>query len=178
MTAGWIVLFANHTRDGSITRPGPQEHLVPSFIYWGGPGGLRAEKRTEIPGIGPHILMLRDLGNAYNRGLYEDYVSSPHKTPTGEVLARVWWEAETPRGTAVLLQIRCANTQEKLSGAVWQGPDAPDTWFTISGSSVRNAKGQWIQYRARLTTPNGAASPYLTAVTIEFATPQDHRGAP
>ena len=48
------------------------------------------------------------------------------------------------------------------------GPDGKDSWFTNSGSSLENYKGKFIQYRARLLTPNGAATPYLTSVTITF----------
>jgi hypothetical protein len=55
-----------------------------------------------------------------------------------------------------------------LGSAQWTGPKGPDDWFTASDSKIENVTGKWIQYRARLITPNGGATPYLTSITIAF----------
>jgi hypothetical protein len=88
--------------------------------------------------------------------------------PTGERPRRIEWEAETPLGTAVRFQMRSAPTDKALSNAPWIGPDGENTWYTQNGTAVKGITGNWIQYRARLITPNGGATPYLSRVTIDF----------
>jgi hypothetical protein len=111
---------------------------------------------------------VRDLGNRYDRGLYEDYVSSAYQMKKGENPASIKWEAETPLGSGVIFQIRTAKSKEKLDAAKWFGPEGKDSWYRESGSNISRMKGNWIQYRARLTTPNGGPTPYLSSVSISF----------
>jgi hypothetical protein len=166
---GWIDIYsANHRQDGFTDKPGPHRHQTDSMIYWGGPDGFSTTRRLLIPSYGPHPVNIRDVGNSYDRGLYEDYVSSPHEMGPAKVPAAITWRAEEPRGTAVRFQLRTASTKEGLGSAEWHGPEGPGSWHTSSGSRVEGLKGKWIQYRARLITPNGGATPYLTSVTVTF----------
>ena len=112
---------------------------------------------------------LRDLGNSYDRGLYEDYVSSVFEVPDGARPDRLVFSAETPHGTGVEFQVRRAETMTDLLSASWEGPDGPDSWYHTSGAKLRAGSGALIQYRARLTTPNGAGTPYLERVEIAFS---------
>ena len=166
---GWIDLFiANHRRAGSIIEPKPHWHTTPSMLYWGGPDGFSDERRLEIEAVGPSGLNLRDAGNSYDRGLYEDYVSSAYEMKKGEKPVSIEWEAETPHGTVVRFQVRSARSGNSLGLAEWTGPDGADSWFTQSGSKIPDMKGRWMQYRARLITPNGGPTPYLTSVIVAF----------
>jgi len=166
---GWIDIYsANHRLDGFTDKPGPHRHQTDSMIYWGGPGGFSTTRRLLIPSYGPHPVNIRDVGNSYDRGLYEDYVSSPHEMGGAQAPAAIAWKAETPHGTAVRFQLRTASTKDALGSAAWHGPEGPDSWHTTSGSKVAGLKGKWVQYRARLMTPNGGATPYLTSVTVMF----------
>ena len=166
---GWIDLYsANHRKDGFTDKPGPHRHQTDSMIYWGGDGGFSTERRLLIPSYGPHPVNIRDVGNSYDRGLYEDYISSAHEIPSGQNPAQIRWKAETPHQTTVKFQVRAADTAESIGAAVWTGPKGKDDWFTASGSAFEGVTGKWIQYRARLITPNGGATPYLMSVTIAF----------
>lgn len=166
---GWIDLFvANHRKAGSILEPLPHMHTTPSMLYWGSPNGFSDDNRLEIEGIGPSGLNLRDAGNSYDRGLYEDYVSSAYHLKGNEKPSSITWEAETPLGTSVKFQIRSADSKEALTSAKWIGPNGKDTWFTIKNSMIAGINNEWIQYRARLITPNSGPTPYLTAVSILF----------
>ncbi|MBN2357785.1 hypothetical protein JXO59_16865, partial [candidate division KSB1 bacterium] len=147
----------------------PHRHICPSMLYWGGPDGFSADRRWEAMAIGPSGLNVRDLGNSYDRGLYEDYFSSIHQIPDGEQPDAISWRAETPHGTSVKFQLRVADNSAKLEKAPWMGPDSADSWYTTSGSKIKNVRGKFIQYRARLQSPNGAGTPYLQGVTIRFA---------
>jgi hypothetical protein len=138
------------------------------MLYWGGPRGFSATNRWEVEAVGPSGLNLRGVGNSYDRGLYEDFISSAHAIAQGESPARISWKAETPHRTAVRFQVRVAESEASLESAPWRGPDGPDSWYTSSGSTLRGLSGSWIQYKARLSTPNGGATPYLEAVTITF----------
>ena len=138
------------------------------MLFWGGPDGFSAQRRWEVPSIGPSGLNVRDPGNSYDRGLYEDYISSPYRIPEGLAPRTISWVAETPHRTSVRFQVRVASSRERLQDAEWVGPEGGDSWFTRSGSRIRGLEGRWIQYRARLGAPNAAATPYLTSVTITF----------
>lgn len=166
---GWLdIVIANHRKTGSYEEPLPHTHLCPSMIYWGGPNGPNPDNRTEIETRGPQGMNVRDLGNSYDRGLYEDYISSAHEITDGGKPVSLDWEAETPHGTDVKFQIRTAASEEGLELSEWQGPDGLDSWFEKNGSKIKDLNGKWIQYRARLITPNGGATPYLTSVKIGF----------
>jgi hypothetical protein len=165
---GWIDIYsANHRKDGFTDKPGPHRHQTDSMVYWGGPDGFSTERRLLIPSYGPHPVNTRDVGNSYDRGLYEDYFSMAHELPAGQSPVSIAWKAETPFNTAVRFQLRAADTREALDASPWRGSKGENEWYTTSGSKIDNVKGKWIQYRARLVTPNGGATPYLTAVTIE-----------
>lgn len=163
---GWIDLYsANHRKDGFTDKPGPHKHQTDSMIYWGGKEGFSPDRRMLIPSYGPHPVNIRDVGNSYDRGLYEDYLSSAREFSSGQTPETIRWKAQTPHGTGVKFQVRTAKTPEALASAAWS------EWIDKSGSEIAgaNADGQrWIQYRARLTTPNGGATPYLSSVTITF----------
>lgn len=166
---GWIdILVANHRWAGSYYKPIPHHHITKSMLYWGGPDGFSPKRRWEVQTVGPSGLNLRDVGNSYDRGLYEDYVSSAYKIAKGEKPIAISWKADTPHNTAVKFQIRVADKETGLASADWYGQHGKGSWYTKSGSKIKGLKGKWIQYRARLITPNGGATPYLTAVTIKF----------
>jgi hypothetical protein len=166
---GWLdILIANHRKSGSYIEPLPHVHTTASMLYWGGPNGFSKENRWEAIVEGSSGSNLRDAGNSYDRGLYEDYFSSVCEIKNGETPSSISWNADTPHGTGVHFQIRLADAKEDISGAEWIGPDGENSWFKKSGSRINNVEGKFIQYRARLITPNGAATPYLTGVVIKF----------
>ncbi len=168
---GWTDIFLlNHKRDGSVDRPGdPIQHTTPSVLYWNGPDGFSLQDRTWLPTVGPHGQMIRDPGNIYTRELAETYVSPPHRFGPGVRPVSIGWDAETPLGTTITLQIRIAESKETLKKTPWRGPSAPDSWFLEPGPVSRGgSSGSWLQYRARLATPNGGASPVLTRVEVRF----------
>ena len=70
---GWLDLYiASHRRDGSTEEAGkPHTHYANSLIYWNGPDGLRADRRTELPAVGPHAQISVDVGNIMTRELAE-----------------------------------------------------------------------------------------------------------
>lgn len=168
---GWLDLFvACHREDGSSDEAGkPHTHHTESFIYWNGPGGFQPSARTALPSVGAHAQVSTDVGNVATRELAEYYIS-PAWVPSDERrrVRRISWEADTPHGTAVRLQLRTADSEKGLEDARWSGPAGPDTWFESPGALVPRdmVNGPWVQYRARLSTPNGGPTPYLTAVIV------------
>ena len=168
---GWTDIFLlNHKRDGSVDRPGePIRHTTPSVLYWNGPEGFSLGDRTWLPTVGPHGQMLRDPGNIYTRKLAETYVSPPHRFEPGVRPVSIGWEAETPLGTTIAFQIRTAGSEESLRQAAWRGSPGSGSWILQPGPvSGGEPSDSWLQYRARLATPNGGASPVLTRVEVRF----------
>jgi hypothetical protein len=166
---GWIdVLLSNHRIDGSSDKPGPHNHLTNSMLYWGGTDGFSPRRRWDFPTNGPHAMNVRDVGNSYDRGLYEDYVSAPFELPAGQKPTALRWTAKTPNGTKVAFQLRAAASAATLKDAPWKGPTGARSWYDTSGAAIESARGPWIQYRARLHTPNGGPTPYLTSVNVDY----------
>jgi hypothetical protein len=166
---GWLdLLVVNHRKAGSIMEPIPYYHETDAMLYWGGDDGFSPDRMSTLPNAGPSGLNVRDLGNSYDRGLYEDYISSPHAIPSDARPKKISWAGETPHGTEIQFQIRTADQEDQLETSLWQGPVGNDSWFQESGASLPELTGNWVQYRARLVSPNGAASPYLDKVSIDF----------
>jgi hypothetical protein len=140
------------------------------MLYWGGPEGFSPQRRWEVIGNGPHAMNIRDVGNTYDRGLYEDYTSEAHAIPEGQHAIKLQWKAETPHGTKVQFQVRYAADADALKSAKWQGPKDGNSWYADAGDSALSAPkdARFMQYRARLTTPNGGPTAYLESVTVQF----------
>jgi hypothetical protein len=166
---GWLdILVANHRRAGSLDLPIPHQHTTPSMLYWGGKDGFSDQRRWEIEASGPSGLNLRDPGNSYDRGFYEDYISSAYSENKVLTPVSISWKADTPFRSAVKFQIRMADTEQKLSAASWQGADGEGSWYDKNGQLVTGKTGRWIQYRARLLTADGGATALLSRVSIRF----------
>jgi hypothetical protein len=163
------VFFFCHRKDGSPDQTGDfGDHHTDSRLFWGSADGFDAKNYLPIPSVGAHYDVGVDLGEIRNRGFVWHYQSGPYNSPSGKA-AVIRWEAETPALTAIKFQIRVAESHSSLEGAVWLGIDGPGTYYTKSGSILRSLPdGDWYQYRAYLDTGNGATSPILTEVAIEF----------
>ena len=154
-----IVVF-NHLDRG--------DHGAGTNIYWGSPEGYSAARRHWIQTFGPHFGPRRDVGNIYDRKLRETYLSAPIQLPANQEPSRLRWEASTPHGTGVLLQVRSAENPSALEGAPWIGTRGQDNYFKDSGATLDLPKShRWLQYQATLTTPNGGSTPVLEAVHID-----------
>ena len=143
---GWLdILVADHRKSGSYFKPEPHNHVCPSMIYWGSPTGFSQNNRSEFIAIGPSGLNLRDPGNSYNRGLYEDYFSEVHEVHGNEIPVSISWKSETPFGTSVHFQIRTADSKEGIKTAKWVGPGEKNSWYTKSGTKLKVSSGKYIQ---------------------------------
>lgn len=163
------IFFFCHRSDGSPEKVGDYgDHATVSRLFWGGAAGFSAANRLEIPSIGAHYDVGIDLGDIAGRRLEWSFASAPRESP-GTQWRTLTWDAHTPGRTAVRFQVRTAGDRKSLDRAEWVGQAGSGTFFTDSGSSVRTIKQErWIQYRAILDTANGAASPVLSAVQIDF----------
>jgi len=159
---GWLdICYSNHSTGGN--------HRTDSPIHWNRQGRFTDDDVTLLPTLGPHMSIAADLGNAYTRKLEESWVSEPFEKPRRSRYRRLSWEAETRFGTSVVFQVRTAENRDRLEVAAWTGPHGRDTFFMKSGADLGTlpADESWIQYRAILRTPNGAATPILTRVDVD-----------
>ncbi|HTZ21922.1 MAG TPA: hypothetical protein VMC06_13645, partial [Opitutaceae bacterium] len=144
------------------------DHHTNSRLYWGSATGFDPKRYLAIPTVGAHYDMGVDPGRINDRKFAWDYISSPHDTH-GATWTRLTWDAVTPGKTSVRFQVRSAPTREALTQAAWQGPKGPNSFFTVSGSDLKAVPQEsWIQYKLVLDTFNGAASPVVSAVQIDF----------
>jgi hypothetical protein len=165
------VLFFCHRSEGDPNRPGRYgDHCTDSYLYWGGPGGFDANRKDLIPGEGEHYDGGTDIGNIRDRSLRFDYISPPHRYPSGTSPKRIEWTAQTPHGSRVVFQVRTAPDGSSLKLASWAGPRGMNSFYERSGSRLATpqAADSWLQYRAVLVSPNGGTSPALQRVSIRF----------
>jgi hypothetical protein len=168
---GWPdLLLTCHRAEGDIDLPGSfSDHVTASYLYWGGPDGFKADRKLLIPTRGAHYDSGVDLGNIYDRKL-RWYYDSPSHDCQGKRPAKIEWTAQTPLGSAVMFQIRTADSASGLRSAKWSGPGGESTYYVGTGAAVKPppAGHAWIQYRACFTSPNGAACPSLERIAITF----------
>ncbi len=163
------VFFFCHRTDGSSDVAGEYaDHKDNSRLYWGSADGFGRDRYLAVPTVGIHYDMGVDLGRINDRALAWNYISVARDSQ-GAKWSKLNWDAVTPGKTAVRFQVRSAATRETLAEAPWQGPTGPDSYFTKSGSDLRGVpQKDWIQYKLVLDTFNGAASPIVSAVQIDF----------
>ncbi len=80
------------------------------------------------------------------------------------------WTAFVPTSTSLRFQIRTAATQADLASAPWAGPDGTATsFFTEPGQTIFGEAGQrWVQYQVLFGTTDGAITPILHDITIDY----------
>lgn len=163
------LLLVCHRAEGDANKVGAvSDHTTDSYLYWGGPDGLRADRKLLIPSEGTHYDSGVDLGNVYNRGFQFDYISSTHQFGQAKG-AKIEWNAITPPGTKVRFQIRTASSEKELSDASWLGPKGAKSYYESSGAPLNTPAGHsWIQYRAVLESSNGGNSPVVDSVSLSF----------
>ncbi|MBS0631989.1 MAG: VCBS repeat-containing protein [Verrucomicrobia bacterium] len=163
---GWLdLVVTNHQKNFS--------HSIGTYIYWGGPEGYSNARRTEVPSIGSHLDTMVDAGNIRDRKYEWDMVSIPVEAPSGARFDRLRWQAETLCGTGVKFQVRTASSAAGLAQAKWSGPKGAGSFYTVSDTALAGvpAGDSWLQYRAVLTSPDGANSTRLTGVDLVCARP-------
>ena len=163
------LLLLCHRSEGDPDRAGAlSDHVTPSFLYWGGPGGFKSDRKLLIPGRGVHFDGGVDLGNIRDRSLRFEYLSVPYES--GELRGeRIEWTGETPAGSSLRFQVRSAPTREGLEKAPWRGTNGPGSEFRASRARLTTGAGdRWVQYRALFLSDYGARWPVLTGVRLVF----------
>jgi hypothetical protein len=155
------IIVHNHVKDG--------RHTIPSYIYWNSPNGFDRDRRTELPGFGPHFTQQIDPGNLYTRKMEEDYISTPLEMPPAAHLNRLTWKGEELHGSKLKFQVRSAPDKQSLTKAKWGGPDGPGSFYLQSGTALSGIedRDRWVQYRVLFTSPDGGAWPSLSEVAFE-----------
>jgi hypothetical protein len=155
------IFFACHSKKGN--------HRNNSFLYWGSGNGYSKNRRSLLPGIGPHSLT-SDSGHVYDRGDRYDYVSPPFDAGLEARFESIRWEGATPFRTSLEFQVRSARSRQGLESTPWRGPEGATSFYTKPGVRLSEieAGNRWIQYKATLISPNSANSPVLNSVSISY----------
>ena len=151
---GYIDLaVGSHKREGN--------HVCESFVYWGGPDGIREERRTALPTRGVHGMTTVDIGNIMDRSDDEFYYSEVYPVESGLTPAYAVWEADNGPVTSVSIQIRCANSEAELAAAEWSRRYGHSEKFD-------KCDGSLMQYRLILTAKSGCGTPRVKSVDVVF----------
>ncbi len=162
------IFFYCHRKDGSydeIKKYG--DHNVNSLVYWGSADGFSDQNVQQLPSVGTHYDMGADIGNTQNRTNKYVYISSPHYID-GKNPASLKWYGNSSILGSIKFQLRVADSETDLKHSAWVGPDGAGSYYNKPYQQIKNFSGDWIQYKAIFDTGNGAASPVLDKVEIEF----------
>ena len=151
------LIIANHKDTGN--------HTCKSWILWGGPDGLKEERRTELPSVGPHGLATVHPGNIMDRGPEEFYDSEPFSVPAGTEKMTVSYEGELLGKGYVKLYVKAAADKAGLSSAEWAETEAGRI---TDIKAALNGNGGFAQYRLALCAPCSAGNVRISYVKAEF----------
>ncbi len=159
---GWVDLaVACHKTYGN--------HVGFSQVWWNGPDGFSERNITQLPTLGPHGMYAVDPGNLMDRGAEEFYISEPFRIPDGNRFRSIHWESHDPPNTWVRAQVRTASCRDGLDSAPWRGvKDSRELFAKGENPAGEPILEDWIQYRLALGSANGANSPRVSSVTLEF----------
>jgi hypothetical protein len=74
------------------------------------------------------------------------------------------FQAETPLSTTLTFAVRYGSSADSLRHSTWQPIDGEGRAFNLAAPG----DARFMQYRARLISPNGGPTPYLKSVTVTF----------
>jgi hypothetical protein len=162
------IFFYCHRKDGSDNKIGDfGDHHTFSRLYWGSGKGFSEKNMLRLPSVGAHYDMGVDIGNIKDRMNHYVYTSAPYGT--GKKKARsITWKAEIPKSTSLKFQVRTASSKKDLIKADWFGAQGKGSFFTKSGQMIKSKRENWIQYRVDFDMGNGADTPILNNVEINF----------
>ena len=100
-----------------------------------------------------------------------EMISRPQRMTEPCEQGRVVWQADTPEGTSVRLQVRSAADRDggPRDWTPFAGPDGtPQSQFTASGTPLPaiHAGHHWFQYRLTLGTSRAAVTPVVRQVRL------------
>jgi len=162
------IFFYCHRKDGNYNKIKDYgDHHTNSLLYWGSKNGFSDKNVQKLPSVGAHYDMGVDIGNIYDRKNLFSYTSSPYFNDNRNPIS-IDWDAEVPVNTDIKFQVRIAESKAALKNAKWYGAKGPNTYFTKTNRTISNLSGKWIQYKALFDMGNGADTPILKNVEIEF----------
>ena len=148
------LVIASHKENGN--------HRTNSVLFYGGPDGLRQDRCTLLPSIGPHGLSTVHPGNLLDKGPKEYYISESLEIPAGTEKATLT-ASYTVTGKGWLeVEWKFAAKEEELENASY-------TRKLESGETVRiPINARFASYRLSLCAPCSAGNVRVTGVTAEF----------
>jgi hypothetical protein len=163
------LFFFCHRKDGSYDEVGQfGDHHTNSRLYWGGESGFSTDRMSQLPGVGAHYDMGADVGNTVDRSTQYHYTSSPYETKGAIPISL----KRSGDDSGLSIQLRYADSMERLEQADWLGSNGAGSSFTKAQESIEGQFGAWMQYRVWFDRENGAKTPILDAIEIEFRSEQ------
>jgi len=124
------------------------------------PAGPPRQGDVAVAGSNSGSLSLLRPGFARS-GTYESRVLDARSFATW---GRASWRNEAPKGTSILLSVRCGNTEEPdRTWSDWRG--AP---FTTDGALLNCPASRFLQWRTEMKTDDARVSPSLREVAITY----------
>lgn len=146
---------ASHKKEGN--------HECDSYVYWGGPDGIKETNRTALPTIGCHGMTTVDIGNVMDRSDGEFYYSETYETPEISKVLSASWSTTIPETCEVIMHIISADSPDDLVKKQWN-------CSVKNGEDIsnKNIQGKFFRYRLTLRAKNGCGTPRIDSVYVNF----------
>ena len=113
---------------------------------------------VTLPTIGPHWMWDQDMGHIADRRWRQTYDSSVWEFGRAVRTGQLIFQAQTPAGTRLVMEVRSAASKQELPQAKWQA--------VSSVSFSMDAAARCLQYRAIFLSDNGDRYPVLDRVQV------------
>lgn len=137
-------------------------HQTKSVLFYGGPDGLKQDRCTLLPSVGPHGLSTVHPGNLLDKGPREYYESEPLEVPDKAKKAGLFVKAEFLGKGWMEVQWKFAEAKDSLDKAEWL-PVSKNGEYTDIPEGTKAAS-----YRLALCAPCSAGNVRVSEVTAEF----------
>jgi len=148
------LVIASHKEFGS--------HQTKSVLFYGGPDGLKQDRCTLLPSVGPHGLSTVHPGNVLDKGPKEYYESEALEVPADAATALLSVKAELLGKGYLEMQWKFAPSEGELEAAEWTGASKEMKEVQIPAGTKAAA------YRLALCAYCSAGNVRVSEVTAEF----------
>ncbi len=144
------------------------QNEISSPIFWGGPLGFDAARRSDFPTVGAQT------GLVPQHDAFEPparFTSAPIDLGGPSLGGVLSWRGEVGPGGSVRLHLRSAPTLEALEAAPWLGPDGTSqSAYDVSSLAVSSAHDghRFWQYRAELARQRLVTGPHIEQIGLTY----------
>jgi hypothetical protein len=160
----------------ALTRSGADVYAGGTRVAGGTSGTVWSIPLTGTSSTDAGFITYIDAGYTSSGNFVSGAIDSNPTLPGTSTWGAISWNATTPAGTSVKIQVAGSNNVDGPFSFV--GPDGTSSTYFSNGNSLGQFNGQrYVKYKAYLSTSDSTVTPSLNDVNICFTNPRVWTGA-